>query len=356
MPMTRRQLLISAAIAPVAAGCGTAPDYAAATAELWSPSPPGTPEATALLHYASLAANSHNTQPWRFAVSPDAIEIRADRSRATPAVDPDGHHLFASLGCAAENLRLAAPGLGRSAEIGPLQGDSVTVALGTAPTGDPLADAILARQSSRTLYDGRPAEPATLAALEAAAALPGVRAILVTDRARIEQLLEMIVAANAVQAADPAFVRELVSWIRFNTASALRSRDGLFAGSMGSPEVPDWLGRRIVPFLLPRRAEADKLAAQIRSSAGLAIIVSEQDEPGHWLTAGRAAQRLALQATALGLRQCFVNQPVEVAAMRPQVARWLGLASGQRPDLILRFGSGPTAPRSLRRPLAQIEV
>lgn len=360
MPTTRRQLLVSAALAPAIAACGRSPDYEAAVAETWSPAGPDLPEAAALVHYASLAANSHNTQPWRFAAAGDGIAIRADHGRATPVVDPDGHHLFVSLGCAAENLRLAAAALGRPAEIGALEGDALPVALGRGGIGrgapvadDPLFRAITARQSSRTLYDGQALAPATLAALEAAATAPGVRAILITDRARIEQALEMIIAANQVQATDPAYVRELVSWIRFNAASALKTRDGLFAGSTGSPETPTWLGSRLLPFLLPRQAETDKLAAQIRSSAGLAVIVSERDDAAHWAAAGQAVQRFALQATALGLRQCFVNQAVEVAAIRPDFARWLGLAGG-RPDLVLRFGTGPGAPRSLRRPVAQV--
>jgi hypothetical protein len=35
-----------------------------------------------------------------------------DLSRRCPAVDPDDHHLYASLGCAAENLLLAAQTVG----------------------------------------------------------------------------------------------------------------------------------------------------------------------------------------------------------------------------------------------------
>ena len=34
----------------------------------------------------------------------------------------------------------------------------------------------------------------------------------------------------------------------------------------------------------------------------------------HWIEVGRACQRFALQATALGLKCAFINQPVEVPA------------------------------------------
>src|SRR5260370_12004875 len=65
-----------------------------------------------IIAYATLAASGHNTQPWRFRLSEGLIEILPDLSRRTPVVDPDDHHLFASLGCAAENLALAAAARG----------------------------------------------------------------------------------------------------------------------------------------------------------------------------------------------------------------------------------------------------
>ena len=57
-----------------------------------------------LVRYATLAPSSHNTQCWKFRVEDNAIAILPDLARRTPAVDPDDHHLFVSLGCAAENL------------------------------------------------------------------------------------------------------------------------------------------------------------------------------------------------------------------------------------------------------------
>jgi hypothetical protein len=63
----------------------------------------------------------------------------------------------------------------------------------------------------------------------------------------------------------------------------------------------------------------------------------------------------ALQATALGIRNAFLNQPVEVAALRPHFAAALGLGD-QRPDLVVRFGRGPAMPRSLRRPVDAVLV
>jgi hypothetical protein len=52
----------------------------------------------------------------------------------------------------------------------------------------------------------------------------------------------------------------------------------------------------------------------------------------------------------MGVRTAHLNQPVEVATMRPDFAGFLGIAD-RRPDLVVRFGRGPTLPPSLRRPV-----
>jgi hypothetical protein len=70
---------------------------------------------------------------------------------------------------------------------------------------------------------------------------------------------------------------------------------------------------------------------------------------------GRCYERFALQATALGIRNAFLNQPVEEAALRPEFAEALNLGAG-RPDLVVRFGRGPEMPRSPRRPVEAVLV
>jgi len=76
-----------------------------------------------LVRYATLAPSSHNTQCWKFRVGESAIAILPDLGRGCPVVDPDDHHLFVSLGCAAENLVQAAAAHGLDARV----------ATGTAP-------------------------------------------------------------------------------------------------------------------------------------------------------------------------------------------------------------------------------
>ena len=311
-----------------------------------------------LVRYATLAPSSHNTQCWTFHVQEKSIMIAPDLSRRCPVVDPDDHHLYVSLGCAVENLAHAALAIGLHAEVrfepsgpGALQIDlKNTKALVT-----PLFHAITERQCTRGDYDGKPISNYELRLLLRAGTSNGVRVILLTDSAVIEKVLEYVVSANTAQMADTAFIRELKTWIRFGAAEAELTGDGLFSGASGSPGVPRWLGSLLMGMFYNTKSENERYARQIRNSSGIAVFVSEENDKAHWTEVGRSYERFALQATALGLRNSHLNQPVEVGAIRPHFAAALGLGN-QRPDLIVRFGRGPEMPLSMRRPVQAVLV
>jgi len=308
-----------------------------------------------LVRYATLAPSSHNTQPWRFHIAEHAITILPDLSRRCPVVDPDNHHLFVSLGCATENLIQAALANGLEGEP---QFDVATGALRVAlePTlavASSMFQAIPDRQCTRTEFDGRPLSTQELGWLEQAGTGAGVRVLLQVEPAAREQTLEAILAANSAQLGDARFVEELKTWIRFERKEAVQKGDGLFSGCTGNPSVPRWLGSALFGLLVTAKGENDKIAKQVRSSAGFAVFVSEANDPVHWLEVGRCFERFTLLATAMGIRTSLLNQPVEVAALRRPFATHLGLGQ-ERPDLVVRFGRGPRMPSSLRRPLQDV--
>jgi hypothetical protein len=265
--------------------------------------------------------------------------------------------VFISLGCATENLVQAARAFGRAAEVSfdPSQ-DAVRVAL--QPAGaqiSPLFQAIPLRQCTRGDYDGKSISTQDLNLLAQAGTSSGVRLLLLTERTAIDQVRDYVVQANTTQMGDPAFMRELKSWIRFNGAQAVRTRDGLFSVASGNPSIPTWLGELAFGMVFTPKSENEKYARQIRSSAGIAVFIGQSADKAHWVDVGRCYERFALQATALGIRNAFLNQPIEVSAVRPQFAAALGLGA-QRPDLVVRFGRGPAMPVSLRRPVQDVLV
>ena len=365
--LQRRKWVLGAAsvgVTPLVAGCSS-PEYEQAARSLWRIADLGNSDHPALLRElvrcATLAPSSHNTQCWRFAIEPQRISILPDLTRRCPAVDPDDHHLFVSLGCAAENLAQAALTHGLMAQPAfDAARDAVGIALEpTQASGTPLFRAIAERQCTRGEYDGRPLSNAELGLLQQAGSSDKVDLILLTDKPAIERVLEQVVQGNTAQMADPAFVAELKAWIRFSAADAVRLGDGLFAASSGNPVLPAWLGSMLFGLAFTPKSENDKYAKHIRSSAGIAVFAAKNLDRGGdkagWVEAGRCYERFALQATALGVRNAMLNQPLEVAALRAPFAASVGLAA-RRPDLVVRFGRGPKLPPSLRRPVAAVLV
>ncbi|WP_204137990.1 Acg family FMN-binding oxidoreductase [Halomicronema sp. CCY15110] len=311
-----------------------------------------------LVYYATLAPSSHNTQCWKFRNEDQVIIILPDRSRRCPVVDPDDHHLYVSLGCAAENLIQAALAQGLSAQcrFDPAGDGAVRIQLQPAEKRvTPLFEAIPHRQCTRAEYDGYPLTPDELHQLEMAGTGDGVRVLMLTSPTAIETVLGYVVQGNTAQFNNPAFMQELQSWIRFNDQEATRTGDGLSGRATGNPPIPRWLGTLLSKVLFRAKPENEKIARYVRSSAGIAVFVSAVDDQAHWIEAGRCYERFALQATALGIRNAFINQPVEEASLRLAFARALGLSSG-RPDLVVRFGRGAEMPRSLRRSLDAVMI
>ena len=309
-----------------------------------------------LVRLACLAANSHNTQPWKFRLAANSLTIIPDFSRRTPIVDPDDHHLFASLGCAVENIAQAAPllGLAPSVELPTDLQDGITVRLEATSIGpNPLAQMIHLRRCTRANFDAKPIPLGDLKALETVVAGGKTNLTLLASPEDIGRFGKLIADATMAQMQDDTFVAELKDWIRFSYGQALDTRDGLFSLCSGNPALPGPVGRLLLGLVATAASESQRYEKQVKATSGIAIFSSAEDNPQYWFEAGRSYQRFALEATRLGLKHSFVNQPVEVSAFHTDMLKAAGRAEG-RADLVVRFGYGPEMPRSLRRPVEAV--
>lgn len=164
------------------------------------------------IRLATLSANSHNTQPWSFHIAANQIAIRPDYSRRTIVVDPADHHLFVSLGCAAENLSLAAAAGGHAGELNFDNTENGGLLFDFREGSEivsPLFGAVTQRQSTRNIYDGRAVSEADLVTLSEVAKVSEVDLVILSDRPMIDRLRAIVLAANTVQMSDVAYLREL---------------------------------------------------------------------------------------------------------------------------------------------------
>ncbi|MDX6230116.1 MAG: hypothetical protein QOI76_3506 [Frankiales bacterium] len=312
----------------------------------------------AMAQAARLAPSIHNSQPWRFETTTDRLEIYADHTRSTPAVDPLGRWVYVACGSAAFNAAAAARALGRRGTVTLLPDRSrpdlmavITLDGVVQSSGDDLAlaQAIPERHTVRTPFEGSEVPPAIVDRLRAAAEREGTWLQVIHDPADIIELIVLTERAEAAEASDERYRDELRAWMR---GADDPSDDGIRLDAI--PAAGSYGRGSPVPL---RDFRGD---GPVVTSAGeppavehplLVVIGTDGDHHLDWLRAGLGMQRLWLTATAAGLSASPVSQALDHAGPRLLLARLVGLDKGHA-QMLLRLGYGDHPAITGRRPLA----
>jgi hypothetical protein len=271
-------------------------------------------------------------------------------------VDPINRELWISLGCALENLMIAALAFGYAPEVSyPDKSDIILVRLTTDTLQDsPLFDAIPFRQNTRSAYNGHLIKNGDLDLLQEMPLEPGMELNFATNPQAMETFIEYVNLGNLSQYNNADFVNELIEWLRFNKKEALSSMDGLYSVCSGNPQVPRFIGQMFVSSTKPQK-QADADVKKFRTSPIAVVIASDADDKVSWIRTGQVYERLALTMTSLNIKSAFLNQPIEIANLRGQFQSAIGLGNFL-PQLLLRFGYADAMPKSLRRPVEDVLI
>ena len=178
-------------------------------------------EEDVLLAAATAAPSLHNTQPWRFTITGNVIDVWADPSRQLRQVDPAGRELLISCGAAVLNLRIAAGHLGYEPRVRLLPDlQNATLLARVALAGRTrhagmvaaLYDAIPLRHTNRNPFEDRPIPADACEALVEAGRLEAAELALVTEPSERDRLVELVHLADLERDLDPALAQESASW------------------------------------------------------------------------------------------------------------------------------------------------
>jgi len=277
-----------------------------------------------LVRAAILAANPHNSQPWLFHVTQTQIDLFADRRRNLGTVDPFLREMHIGLGCALENLLLAAAnGYTTQITLLPDPADETWVAsVNLAPGPTVISDLyplIPQRHTNRYPYDtGRPVSGATLDALNALNDDPDVRVFWFASTDMRQQVGNLLVEAAHAFVADKAQdVVDTVIWWRGTWQDVQQHRDGITLDAAGLPDLTRAIAKMLPPVSQEQQDSSflQNTAEQVKSAGafGLLAIHNGQDRTQQ-LRAGRLWERMHLWATKEGLAMQPLNQVVERAA------------------------------------------
>jgi len=314
-----------------------------------------------LLRYAILAPSSHNSQPWRFRVRGTMVELLPDYERSLPIADPQDRELIISCGAALFNLRTAMNYFGCAYEARPFPDPGQPEVLARI-TLDPKGSqesvwSELFRAITRRVTDRGPFSPGRIPAdreeaLREAAHIEGAWLTTFSSDRSKETVGYLIAKADRIQFANAAFRRELAGWLH-----SPRQDDGLPAYAKGARELLGFTTPAIA-FVVRTFDVGNGVAARDRELATgsplLACLGTARDTALDWLTAGQALQRVLLAASANGYHASFLNQPIEVANLRPALGSLTELKG--YPQILLRIGRGGQVRHTPRRPAENVLV
>ena len=339
----------------------------------------------ALVRAAILAASPHNTQPWLFKVANSGIELFIDTRRNVGALDPYLREEHIGMGCALENLMLAAAANGYAAtatlfagKLGPIPAEPkpelaarVDLAPGKRQESE-LHGAIPRRHTNRSPYDpARPLPPDFVRALQGLAGDEmDVKLFLFTDKTERKKIVEVSSAANAEIYSDPDVKRGTEPWIRSKWSSVQKFRDGLTIDSFGLTPVTTAMAKMMPASMLRRvvssAAKDGYSNLMLRAPLIGMIALRDRYDREQNLRAGRIWQRAHLLATARDVAARPCNEAVEMVdheRLLGNEPRRLGLLAeiigdaAWQPTFVFYMGY-PTLPgrASPRRPVQEVVV
>lgn len=300
-------------------------------------------EARALFAAATTAGRApsiHNTQPWRWRLTGNELDLYLDRSRGLEATDSDSrlailscgaalHHALVSLAAAGWHTILARmPDPEHPDHLARLRLDH---RIPVSPEARRHRQTIGLRHTDRRPTAGPPTDTDELNAIVAVVESAGAGLHIL----RPDQVLELAGAADQAQRtenADTTWQTEVNYWT-----------GGTRPLGSGIPDavIPDQTTQTTVPGRDFGHHGHQPVSAAHENAATFAILYGPEDSEVDWLRAGEALSAAWLTATELGLSVLPLSATIEVAVTRERIRHLL--AGLGHPHLVLRFSTGDPA-------------
>lgn len=314
-----------------------------------------------LVDHAIKAPSGHNTQPWKFENTENGIIIHPDFKRALPVVDSENYELYISLGCALENLLIAAKQKGYACKVQypEKSGRTINVELTKYDTGiaeiNILFDEISKRQVTKSKYNNKVLHADVLKQLSSCFHFEGISLLILDGKKNFEKIIPLIIEANNLQFNNRDFLNELVQWIRFSKNEAEKKKDGIWSATMGMPGLGRFIGSVLMKNFVTAKSEEKRLIDLLEHTQGLAIFISDTNNAEAWVKTGQSFQRFGLSTTLLGVSHAHLNMPCEELKVRKKLSKELNI-DNKHPLLLIRYGYADKMPYSYRRNVEDVII
>ena len=332
-----------------------------------------------MVEQAVKAPSGHNTQPWLFKINDSSIEIHPNFERSLPIVDPDNRELFISLGCALENLCIAAYCKGYNSEV-TISGDGIiTIVLAKnslasdsllqeqsalsirqesnstrQESNDFLLEQIAVRQTNRSVYNKKKISSDTINLLKTISSEDGIKIYFYENGTPdFDSISGCVLKGNTVQMQDEAFRAELKSWMRYNKKHQDKTNDGLSYAVFGAPNLPMFIVKPIMSGYINEKKQNKGDIEKMQSSSHFVLFTTQDNAIEQWINLGRTLERFLLKSTGLNIIHAYLNQPNVIKDLSLQMLKALNITE-EYPAVLIRIGYGEKLPYSKRKDINEV--
>jgi len=332
---------------------------------------------------ATLAPNSHNTQPWKVKIESDfSFLLYGDETRILSAIDPINRQFYHTQGTYLELAKLAAVALGYQVKISifpkgipsakqmhVLPVARFQISTGNQTASDPLFSSLPKRQMNRSKYSGDWITEDETKKL--------------TDLTNPDFLkLKFVLGENEIQSYLPDLIDSFAKetnlkpqnevtriWFRKETEDVYSKKDGLSLEGNGISGLKGWIAKKYFLDLSyegwhsesSKNASIDLFRSQADSSKALVFFITEgSDGPKEWVKTGMDFMRFTLAIANQNLAFHTMNQALEdypeSLIFYEKIKSRLGLRKSERIQLAGRLGRSDYHYESPRRDLKEILI
>lgn len=305
-----------------------------------------------LLRYAILAPSSHNTQPWKFSIGENEIQVFADNDRWMRVTDPDQRELLISVGCALENLLIAAEHFGYGYQVTYFpepDKEDLVAAIKFLPRNklslsrDPaLFGTIPLRHTNYNACEERPVPGEDMQRLQNCCVEENILLYMTGDLETRQKVNELVIRADMIQYSDPSYRKELGYWIG--------------KGVFGNSWLVSRLGQLAFTYINRSKKQAREDSEMLMSSPVLAFLGSKVNDKISWVRIGQVFERICLMATALGIRVQPMSQIVEVPSLRSELKKLIPSFNAFIQHFFRMGYAEPEKEHTPRRPLEEVLI
>lgn len=289
-----------------------------------------------LLNFAVLAPSSHNSQPWSFVIKDNSILISPEQKRRLSESDKNDRQLYISLGCAVENIIIAADYYGYKTSIDYQQPIKITFFSKKRNIKEKInknINSILNRIMNRNKYNNTSLPIDFLEKIKLLSN-SNLSICIIEDTSKKNLLADTIIKAGIKAMENKDFRKELSQYVKSNIT---KSKIGMPGFSLGIPTPVSLIISILLKYINMNKLSKKQDEKLLKEHTPAFIVISTKDDNREaWVQAGKIYENIAIFAENNNIKTSVLAAPIQIGEFYKDLQKILN--TNLRPQVLFRIG------------------